>query len=361
MSYKPAFKATTPLVATSDTLRGFEVGSRWIDTNLKNDWTCVDATANAAVWENTTDEAHGDLTGLANDDHPQYSRTDGSRTFTNDVNHGGHRVTNVGNSVADSDAITQGQVNAIFAGRTWKNACRFLTTANIALTGLGTQAGGDWGAALNAGDRIAVLNQTTASQNGIWVAAAGAWARSTDTITNAMTFEVGDEGVTNQTVTEWYLVTPMPVTPDTTPLSFASYSTAAVQAGSGLTKTGNTLAAVVDGVTIDIVAGALHQKSGALVSGHRYSLVSKTAAYTAALTDDVITGDTTAAGFTITLPTAVGIAGQKFTIKKIDAGANLLTVATTSSQTIDGLASKVIGTPQQALDFVSDGANWLLI
>lgn len=53
----------------------------------------------------------------------------------------------------------------------------FTTTANIALTGLGTQAGGDWSASLTAGNIILAKNQTDPTQNGIWVAASGAWAR----------------------------------------------------------------------------------------------------------------------------------------------------------------------------------------
>lgn len=56
---------------------------------------------------------------------------------------------------------------------------RFTTTANINLTGLGTQAGGDWAGALTAGDTILVKDNTTGSQNGWYVASAGAWDRAT--------------------------------------------------------------------------------------------------------------------------------------------------------------------------------------
>lgn len=54
---------------------------------------------------------------------------------------------------------------------------RFTTTANINLTGLGTQGGGDWGGSLTAGDVIFVQAQTTGSQNGWYAAAASAWSR----------------------------------------------------------------------------------------------------------------------------------------------------------------------------------------
>jgi hypothetical protein len=53
----------------------------------------------------------------------------------------------------------------------------YSTTGNISLSGLGTQGGGDWPGSLTAGQIILAKNQTTASQNGLWVAAAGAWTR----------------------------------------------------------------------------------------------------------------------------------------------------------------------------------------
>jgi hypothetical protein len=62
---------------------------------------------------------------------------------------------------------------------------------------------------------------------------------------------------------------------------------------------------------------------------------------------------------TITLPTAVGIAGKEYVVKKTDTSANVVAVATTSSQTIDGAASPWnIRFFNENLTFVSDGANW---
>lgn len=57
-----------------------------------------------------------------------------------------------------------------------KKSARVATTANITLSGTQTIDG----IAVVAGDRVLVKNQTTASQNGIYVVAAGAWARSAD-------------------------------------------------------------------------------------------------------------------------------------------------------------------------------------
>lgn len=57
-----------------------------------------------------------------------------------------------------------------------KKSVRAATTANITLSGTQTIDG----IALVAGDRVLVKDQTTTSQNGIYVVAAGAWARSAD-------------------------------------------------------------------------------------------------------------------------------------------------------------------------------------
>ena len=53
----------------------------------------------------------------------------------------------------------------------------YSTTGNITLSGLSTQGGGDWGGSLTAGQIILASNQSTASQNGLWIAASGAWTR----------------------------------------------------------------------------------------------------------------------------------------------------------------------------------------
>ena len=53
----------------------------------------------------------------------------------------------------------------------------YATTANVTLSALTTQAGGDWSMALTAGNIILAAHQTTTQQNGLYVAAAGAWTR----------------------------------------------------------------------------------------------------------------------------------------------------------------------------------------
>lgn len=100
-----------------------------------------------------------------------------------------------------------------------KASVRVATTANIALNGLPTVDG----AVLVAGDRVLVKNQATGSQNGIYVAAAGAWARSADAdenaeVTPALTVSV--ESGTTQADTVWQLITDAPIVVGTTALVF---------------------------------------------------------------------------------------------------------------------------------------------
>ena len=62
---------------------------------------------------------------------------------------------------------------------------------------------------------------------------------------------------------------------------------------------------------------------------------------------------------TITLPSAIGIAGRVYKIKSMFSGT--VTIATTSSQTIDDASPVSITTQYQVITVMSDGANWINI
>jgi hypothetical protein len=66
-----------------------------------------------------------------------------------------------------------------------------------------------------------------------------------------------------------------------------------------------------------------------------------------------------AAGTTATLPTAVGINGKQYTVKLAASGT--ATVATTSSQTIDGATTYSLSAQYKYVAVVSDGANWQIV
>lgn len=100
-----------------------------------------------------------------------------------------------------------------------KDSVLVATTANIALNGLQTIDG----VVLTAGARVLVKDQVTASENGIYVAAAGAWSLAADAdsstdVSPGMTVPV--EQGTNYADTIWELTTNAPITVGTTALAF---------------------------------------------------------------------------------------------------------------------------------------------
>ena len=88
------------------------------------------------------------------------------------------------------------------------------------------------------------------------------------------------------------------------------------------------------------------------------TLTAVTANYTTLSTDDVI--DCTSGTFDVTLISAVGRAGKIQHIK--NSGTGLITIKTSSAQTIDGIASGDLVLDQYtSLSVVSDGTNWIII
>jgi hypothetical protein len=142
---------------------------------------------------------------------------------------------------ADGHAASKQYVDNAITGLDMKQSVHAATTANITLSGTQTVDG----VALIAGDRVLVKNQTTASQNGIYVVSAGSWTRSIDAddaaeVTSGLYVFV-EEGTANGD-TGWVLSTNDPITIGTTALTFVQFSgLGQVTAGAGMTKTGNTL------------------------------------------------------------------------------------------------------------------------
>jgi len=86
----------------------------------------------------------------------------------------------------------------------------------------------------------------------------------------------------------------------------------------------------------------------------------KTSAYNAIIGDLVLV-DPTGGAFTVTLPTAVGVVGRSIRIFNNTASTTAVTVATTSSQTINGSSSATMNTAHAGKEFTSDGANWVMV
>lgn len=73
----------------------------------------------------------------------------------------------------------------------------------------------------------------------------------------------------------------------------------------------------------------------------------------------MVTCDASDGDISITLPTAVGITGTMYYVKKTDGTHNACNMITNSTETIDGLDDGIILTqPYLSVGFVSDGTNW---
>ena len=178
-------------------------------------------------------------------------QADGGQAFTGNQSMGGFKLTSLGTPVSAGDAANKSYVDAVAVGlRDFKDSVRVATTGNITLSGTQTIDG----VSVVAANRVLVKDQSTASQNGIYIAAAGSWSRSEDAdntpdtgeVTSGMYVYVSEGSVNAQSA--WVLATVDPIVLDTTSLNFVQFSGAGqLSAGAGLVKIGNT---------IDVVAAA---------------------------------------------------------------------------------------------------------
>lgn len=78
-------------------------------------------------------------------------------------------------------------------------------------------------------------------------------------------------------------------------------------------------------------------------------------------THSTVEVDTSGGNRIITLPTAVGIAGRAYTVKRATAGVNTLTVDGNGAETIDGALTVLLPNQWDVLRVQSNGATWLVI
>jgi hypothetical protein len=157
-------------------------------------------------------------------------------------------ITGLPTPVTGSDAATKSYVDAYVQGLTVKTSCACATTpsgGNTTLSGLQTIDG----YTTIVGDRVLVKNQTDATQNGVYIAATGAWVRAAD-FDSSSNIEEGsyffiNHGTTNIS-TAWVMNTQPPITAGTTTLNFVQYSAAGTyQAdGNGIVLNGNIFSLV---------------------------------------------------------------------------------------------------------------------
>jgi hypothetical protein len=144
---------------------------------------------------------------------------------------GSHKLTSVTDPTGAQDAATKNYVDNSVQGLSWKQAVRAISTANITLSGAQTIDG----VSVIAGDRVLVAGQTTASTNGLYLAASGSWTRALDAdsgaeLVNATTYV--SEGTTYAD-TVWTQTVNASISVGTTSLTF-------VQVNGGTVPTATT-------------------------------------------------------------------------------------------------------------------------
>ena len=168
------------------------------------------------------------------------SRLDQMAAPTASVSLNSQKITGLSDGTASTDAATLGQVQASASGLDVKASVRAATTAQITIsTALNATDVLD-GVTLANGDRVLVKDQTDPIENGIYVVGATP-ARSSDGLSGGA-FAFVEEGTANAD-TGWVVTTNGPITPGTDANAWSVFSRAGeLVAGSGLTKTGATLA-----------------------------------------------------------------------------------------------------------------------
>lgn len=162
----------------------------------------------------------------------------------------GQRITGLADPTAAQDAATRAYVDNVAQGLDAKASVVWTTTGNVALNGTAVQGGGEWTAALAAGTRLLLKNQTAPAENGLWVAAAGAWTRAADMdvwaeVPGAFVFV--EQGAVHAD-TGWVSTADAGGNLGVTAVTWTQFSSSGtILGGAGLTKTGNS---------IDVVAAA---------------------------------------------------------------------------------------------------------
>jgi hypothetical protein len=172
------------------------------------------------------------------------NRLDQMAAPTGSVSFNSQTITNVADPVNAQDAATKGFVEATSQGLDVKGSCVAATTGNITISTALNNGDTLDGVTLSTNDRVLVKDQSTASQNGIYVVGSSP-ARADDLAAGsdaAGMFTFVEQGTVNAdngfvcTSNKGSAVT------GTNNLTFAQFSGAGqITAGDGLDKSGNTL------------------------------------------------------------------------------------------------------------------------
>lgn len=122
----------------------------------------------------------------------------------------------------------------------------------------------------------------------------------------------------------------------------------------------------MDKVQRAILSGNIDDLKAALYdladSTYSVKVEAQTATFTASAENNaVFLCDATAAAVVVNLPSAVGISGRQFTVKKTDASVNTVTIDPNGTETVDGAATRALSAQHASVTIVSNGANWFVV
>jgi hypothetical protein len=309
--------------------------------------TLPDATGTVALAENVLALAGGTMSGA--------------------IAMGTNKITGLGTPTDATDAATKGYVDNAVVGIDWKASVRAATTSDLDISTDLENGDAVDGVTLVTGDRVLVKNQSTGSQNGIYVVkASGAPDRSTDADSGTevtANFAVFVEEGTVNADSGFTLTNNGAITIGTTALVFTQFTgLGQVTAGDGLTKTGNTLN-VAAGTGISITGDAVTNEGVLSITG----------------TADQVVASASTGAVTLSLPQSIGSTSTP-TFGSVTVGSVTLTdallstatssVATTSATVVDSWSASTYssakylvqmkkGTEVQTLEVLInvDGAN----
>lgn len=182
-------------------------------------------------------------------------------TITCNIDMNNNLIQNLADPVADTDAANKRYVDNRVQGLDSKESVRMKNTdaTSINISSPGSTASNFDDVTPTTGDRVLLTNQTPATDNGIWIwnGAAVAMTRAVDADSDAEVtanlYTFVEEG-TNYGDTGWTLTTDDPITVGSTNLAFTQFNgTGSINAGDGLTSSGNTINVVTADATRIVV------------------------------------------------------------------------------------------------------------
>ena len=187
-------------------------------------------------------------------------RLDQAETIGAVWSYGSNLPTASANPTNDNQLCRKQYVDQVAQGLDLKGSCKVATTASITLSGTQTIDG----VSVAADDRVLVKNQSSASQNGIYLCKAGSWVRSDDMAAGsdgAGAFTFIEQGTANGDAGFVCTSDSGAAVVGTNVLAFTQFSKSAdITAGQGLVKNGNAfdvntgdgIAIASDAVKVDL-------------------------------------------------------------------------------------------------------------